>query len=127
MKKIVFLSVYIALNAKAGDIPAQSANYFYQELAPRKKIVLTFTAEAICDLDKFVIQDFESTAKYPSAVTKKSELVRIKTIIANSVSPCSSLPKSKMEKKIVIGPYKTQMTHIHITALNGLQVSTSQD
>ncbi len=32
-----------------------------------------------------------------------------------------------MEKKLIIGPFKSQMTHIHLTALNGLQVSTSQD
>lgn len=88
---------------------------------------MTFKAETICDLDKFIIQDFETTKKYPSAEIKKDTPVRVKTIIANSVSPCSSLPKGKMEQKMVIGPFKSQMTHIHITALNGLQVSASQD
>lgn len=121
-----FASSAFAVNANP---QGRKSNYYYFELVPKEKLVLTLLSDKRCnnDVDKISVDEFDSTAFYSSTETKKKESVRIKNIFANSFSVCSNQPNGKLEKKIVIGPFNSQMTHIRLIASEGMQVNQSHD
>jgi hypothetical protein len=132
MKKLIFLTLMAfsisALAVQPGP-QGRKSNYYYFELVPKEKLVLTLQADKICanDADRISVDEFESTASYPSTEKKGKVPVRVKSIFAESFSPCSSQPVGKLEKKIVVGPFDNHMTHIRLTISDGIQVSQAND
>lgn len=128
MKVFIFLTISIcsfaAFAVQAGP-QARKSNYYYFELVPKEKLELSFQSDKICsnNTDKIQVDEFDSTAAYPSVEKKGKVPVRIKNIFVESFSVCSNNPIGKIEKKIVIGPFPKQMTHIRITASDGIQVA----
>ncbi|GEM_PF-3095462 len=122
------MSCFNAFTAQPGS-QGRSSNYYYFELVPKEKLVLTFSSDKICndDSDKIRVNEFDSKASYPSIDAKGKVAVRIKNIFVESFSICSNNPIGKIEQKVVIGPYNSQMTHIRITASVGVQVSLASD
>jgi len=127
---VLALSLFASYAFAAQPGPqGRKSNYYYFELVPKEKLVLTFQSDKICsnDTDKISVDEFDSTASYPSAEKKGKVPVRVKSIFAESFSVCSNQPTGKLEKKIVIGPFNSQMTHIRITTSDGIQVSQATD
>lgn len=126
---ILFLVVNLQARASAPTLEGRSAKYFYFELVPGEKVVLTFQADKICksDTDKILVNSLESKASYPSTSDKGSPSVRVYSIFVESFSPCSNLPVGKLEEHLVIGPYKRQMTHVRLVASDGIKVSRKDD
>lgn len=129
MKKIIFLTLWMpALNALAVQLGLQgrTSNYYYFEIAPKEKLVLTLQADKRCanEMDRISVDEFESTTSYPSMEKKGKVHVRVKSIFAESFSPCSNNPVGKLEKKIVVGPFANRMTHIRLITSDGIQVSS---
>lgn len=124
----MFIVSFNAFAAQAGP-QGRSAKYYYFELVPKEKLVFTFRSDKICNdnTDKIRIDEFDSKASYPSSETKGKVPVRVKSIFAEAFSICSNKPIGKMEKKIVIGPFDRQMTHIRIATSDGIQVSQASD
>lgn len=110
-------------------LPARTSKYFYFELVPKEKVILTFKAQKRCsnDTDKISLQDFEVIKFYQSEQLEKRVPVRVKNYYAESFSVCSNNPTGSIEKKIVIGPFKNKMTHIRITASDSINVERSGD
>ncbi len=121
----------ISFNVLAAQPGPQGRNssYYYFELVPKEKLVLTFRSDKICNdgTDKIRVDEFDSKASYPSIDTKGKVAVRIKSIFVESFSICSNNPIGKIEQKVVIGPFDSQMTHIRITTSDGVQVSQASD
>jgi len=69
MKTLIFFALpLIAIQTFAASIGPQGrkSNYYYYELVPKEKSVLTFQADKICanDTDKISVEEFESTAAW---------------------------------------------------------------
>ena len=122
--RYLIAAVVFPIFSVAQTISPQPAEYVYLELVPREKVVLIFKAKSICNLDKVVLEDIEAAQDLPSAGGGDKARVRVKAIVVGSVSPCSSWPKGIIERRLVVGPFDSKMTHIHITALNGVTVGT---
>jgi hypothetical protein len=123
---VLIILALVSLSSASPSVPqGRKANYFYFELVPKEKLVLTFKADKICakDVDKISVNEFDSEAKYPATETKGKVPVRIKNIFVESFSPCSNHPVGKLEKKLVVGPFAKQMTHIRVTTSEGIEVS----
>jgi hypothetical protein len=131
MKIFSTLFLFVALSSRAGSptLEGRNANYFYFELVPGEKIVLTLQADRICkgNTDKISISNFESTASYPSTESKGNVSVRVKSIFVESFSPCSNHPIGKLEEQLIIGPYTKQMTHIRLITSDGIKVLREGD
>lgn len=130
MKTIIpFLISMLSFNSFASRIQSRKSNYYYLELVPKEKLVLTFQADKICrsNTDQIRIDEFDSTASYPSNERRGGVLVRIKSIFVESFSVCSHNPIGKLEKKVIIGPNKEKMTHIRITTSDGVNVDVAND
>lgn len=121
---LLFISTFLKAYAVQIGPQGRKSSYYYFELAPKEKLVLTFIADKICtnDSDKILVDEFNSTASYPSTEKKVNVAVRIKSIFVESYSVCSSHPIEKLNREIVIGPFESQMTHIRITTSDGVQV-----
>jgi hypothetical protein len=111
------------------SLSARNSKYFYVELVPKEKVILTFKAQKRCsdDTDKISVQDFEVIKFYHSAELEKRVPVRVKNYYAESFSVCSNNPTGTIEKKVVIGPFKNKMTHIRITTSDSISVERSGD
>ena len=130
MKMILTLLISIlTFNSFASGIQGRKSNYYYLELVPKEKFVLTFQADKICsnNTDQIRVDEFDSSTSYPSIERKGNAPVRIKSIFVESFSICSNNPIGKLERKVIIGPYKDKITHIRITASDGVKVYMAND
>jgi len=127
---IVFSLPLLAKTSIDLQQPGRSAKYFYWELYPKERLVLTFEAERICpnNSDKISITEFEAKKKYLSNENIQQNVdVRIKNLYVEAFSSCSNNPSGKIQHKLVIGPYPRLMTHVRVTASEGVSVNSSND
>ena len=114
----------VSAAATSPEMTGRTSTYYYFELILKEKITLIFLADKICpnNTDKISIDEFESTRSYPSTEGVGKVPVRIKSIYVESFSPCSGHPIGKIRKKLTIGPFAKQMTHIRLTTSDGIHV-----
>ncbi len=122
---LVSFSAGAVNNTALGDPQYQGepAHLYYFEVYPKDGITLEFAANRICPDDKIKIQNFESSAEYPSVDTGKPQKVRIINIYADMSSLCSNMPRGNVKKILKISPVATQMTHIFVTAGDGVSTA----
>jgi hypothetical protein len=108
---------------KSPKPPGRSAQLFYFEIYPKEDLNLRFESDKRCDADNIQIRAFETAETYPS--TEKptlKEQVRIFNIYVESFSPCSSPAQSKQFRDYEIKPDPRRMTHVYITAGEGVDL-----
>ena len=126
MKKIIILAaLIISYSAMASSPVGKAAFFYYIELPPNQKLTLLLQSNRVCpgNKEQIVTHQFETTAPYTSAENWKKAAALIKNVYAEFYPSCSNLIDGKIEKRIVIGPFKKRMTHIRLTTSENLQVT----